>query len=144
MSFMLPGSSRIRASSMVIGESFLLPPSMRDWLPAGHLVWFILDAVEELDLPTFLTLAPRRLGEGRLPAQDGGGAVALCLLHRGPLLPGDRTTRSSCGGRFLRGWPVNGATPNFCWCPYLALLLTGKTLSNELLYLLRAFTEPGR
>ena len=31
-------------------QLFLLPPSMRDWLPEGHLVWFILDAVDQLDL----------------------------------------------------------------------------------------------
>ncbi len=28
----------------------LLPPNMRDWVPEGHLVHFILDAVGELDL----------------------------------------------------------------------------------------------
>jgi transposase len=28
----------------------LLPPNLRDWVPAGHLAHFILDAVEELDL----------------------------------------------------------------------------------------------
>jgi hypothetical protein len=22
-------------------QSFLLPPDLRDWLPAGHLAWFI-------------------------------------------------------------------------------------------------------
>ena len=26
---------------------------MRDWLPEGHLVWFILDAVDQLDLSAF-------------------------------------------------------------------------------------------
>ena len=31
-------------------QLFLLPPFMRDWLPEGHLVWFILDAVDQLDL----------------------------------------------------------------------------------------------
>ena len=35
-------------------QLFLLPPSMRDWLPEGHLVWFILDAVDQLDLSSFL------------------------------------------------------------------------------------------
>jgi len=35
-------------------QLFLLPPSMRDWLLKEHLVWFILDAVEELDLSAFL------------------------------------------------------------------------------------------
>ena len=28
----------------------LLPPNLRDWVPAGHLAHFILDAVEEMDL----------------------------------------------------------------------------------------------
>lgn len=28
----------------------LLPPDLRDWVPADHLAHFILDAVEELDL----------------------------------------------------------------------------------------------
>ena len=28
----------------------LLPPDIRQWVPAGHLVHFIMDAVGELDL----------------------------------------------------------------------------------------------
>ena len=32
------------------GQMLLLPPDMRDWLPDGHLVYFILDVVRELDL----------------------------------------------------------------------------------------------
>ena len=31
-------------------QVLLLPPSMRDWLPEGHLVYFILDVVDGLDL----------------------------------------------------------------------------------------------
>jgi transposase/IS5 family transposase len=31
-------------------QSYLLPPSPSDWLPEGHLVYFILDLVEGLDL----------------------------------------------------------------------------------------------
>ncbi|MFH1609414.1 MAG: transposase [Candidatus Bipolaricaulota bacterium] len=34
-------------------QLFLLPASMREWLPEGHLAWFILDAVEEMDLAAF-------------------------------------------------------------------------------------------
>jgi hypothetical protein len=33
-------------------EELLLPPSLRDWLPEGHLAWFVIDAVGQLDLPT--------------------------------------------------------------------------------------------
>lgn len=29
---------------------FLLPPALQDWLPKGHLVYFILDLMKSLDL----------------------------------------------------------------------------------------------
>jgi transposase len=35
-------------------QPFLLPPDVRDWLPADHLAWFILDVVDQLDLQPFL------------------------------------------------------------------------------------------
>ena len=31
-------------------QMFLMPPSMRDWLPEGHLVYFVSDLVDTLDL----------------------------------------------------------------------------------------------
>ena len=31
-------------------QSLLLPPDLRDWVPAEHLVWFVSDLVDELDL----------------------------------------------------------------------------------------------
>ena len=34
-------------------QGFLLPPDMRDWLPADHLAWFVIDAVKEMDLAAF-------------------------------------------------------------------------------------------
>ena len=34
-------------------QYFLLPPNMREWLPENHLVWFILDAVGQMDLSRF-------------------------------------------------------------------------------------------
>jgi transposase len=34
-------------------QSFLLPPSLRDWLPADHLVWFLISVVAELDTSGF-------------------------------------------------------------------------------------------
>ena len=30
--------------------ALLLPPDLRDWVPANHLAHFILDAVESIDL----------------------------------------------------------------------------------------------
>lgn len=31
-------------------QQYLMPVSLRDWLPADDLAWFVLDAVAELDL----------------------------------------------------------------------------------------------
>jgi transposase len=45
-------------------QTFLLPPDLRDWLPADHLAWFILDVVDQLDLGPFLA-AYRADGHGR-------------------------------------------------------------------------------
>jgi hypothetical protein len=30
-------------------QVLLMPPSLREWLPEGHLAWFVLAAVEEMD-----------------------------------------------------------------------------------------------
>jgi transposase len=34
-------------------QAFLLPPDMREWLPEDHLVWFVLDTVDVLDVSEF-------------------------------------------------------------------------------------------
>jgi transposase len=49
-------------------QPFLLPPDLRDWLPADHLAWFVLDVVDQLDLSPFLA-AYRADGHGH-PAYD--------------------------------------------------------------------------
>ena len=56
-------------------QSFLLPPSMRDWLPEDHLAFFILDVVEQMDLTPFF-LRYRDDGWGA-PAHDPKMMVAL-------------------------------------------------------------------
>jgi transposase len=58
-------------------QELLLPPSLRDWLPEGHLAWFVLDAVSELDLAAFFA-AYRQDGWGRA-AHDPAMMVALVL-----------------------------------------------------------------
>jgi transposase len=35
------------------GQSLLLPPALEDWLPEGHLTYFISDTVDALDLSAF-------------------------------------------------------------------------------------------
>lgn len=34
-------------------QIFLLPPSLREWLPEKDLAWFIIDAVEQVNLKGF-------------------------------------------------------------------------------------------
>jgi transposase len=34
-------------------QLWLMPPSVREWLPEGHLAWFVLDVVAELELAEF-------------------------------------------------------------------------------------------
>src|SRR6201994_3641966 len=58
-------------------QAFLLPPDVREWVPAGHLAWFVIDAVGELDLAAFYGRY-RRDGWGR-PAFDPAVMVALVL-----------------------------------------------------------------
>ncbi|MGI8712447.1 MAG: hypothetical protein ACR2NR_04545, partial [Solirubrobacteraceae bacterium] len=31
-------------------QAFLMPPSLRDWLPSDHLAWFVIETVGKLDL----------------------------------------------------------------------------------------------
>jgi transposase len=58
-------------------QAFLMPPSLRDWVPEDHLVWTILGAVEEMDLSDFYA-DYRADGHGR-PAYDPKMMVALLL-----------------------------------------------------------------
>jgi len=58
-------------------QVFLMPPSVRDWVPEGHLVWTVLDAVGELDLSAFYA-DYRADGHGR-PAYEPSMMVALLL-----------------------------------------------------------------
>ena len=58
-------------------QGFLLPPDVREWLPANHLAWFVMDAVAEMDLSAFYA-AYRADGHGRA-AYEPSLMVALVL-----------------------------------------------------------------
>ena len=58
-------------------QSYLMPPSMRDWLSEGHLAWFIVDAVGQMDVREFYA-AYRSDGWGAA-AYDPGMMVAILL-----------------------------------------------------------------
>ena len=55
----------------------MLPPDVREWLPADHLAWFVVDAVAEMDLSAFYAVY-RADGHGRA-AYEPSAMVALVL-----------------------------------------------------------------
>ena len=59
------------------GQVFLMPPSVADWVPEDHLVWSVLEAVEQLDLSAFYAVY-RADGHGR-PAYEPSMMVSLLL-----------------------------------------------------------------
>jgi hypothetical protein len=34
-------------------QALLLPPDLREWLDQDHLAWFVIEAIEHLDLESF-------------------------------------------------------------------------------------------
>src|SRR3954452_24162114 len=58
-------------------QSFLMPPDVREWLPEDHFAWFVLGAVESMELESFYG-AYRADGRSR-PAFDPAMMVALIL-----------------------------------------------------------------
>jgi len=60
-------------------QGLLLPPSPSDWLPEGHLAWFVIDAVEQLDIDRLLDKY-RVCGKGELAYPP---RVMLALLIYG-------------------------------------------------------------
>src|SRR5271155_3236543 len=58
-------------------QPLLLPADLRDWLPENHLAWFLLAAVERMDLYEFYR--PYNAGGVGRPAHDPQVMVALLL-----------------------------------------------------------------
>lgn len=69
-------------------QQYLMPASLRDWLPEDHLAWFVLDAVGELDLSAFY--APYRDDGWGRKAYEPSMMVALLLYA---YCEGERSSR---------------------------------------------------
>ena len=54
---------RFRTCSL--DQPFLLPPSLDDWLPEGHLARFVARVVDELDLSAIVSKYGRKDGRGK-------------------------------------------------------------------------------
>ncbi len=61
-----------------VDQTLLLPPSMTDWLPEGHLAWFILDLVGQLELSAITDVIHAKDPRGNGP-YDPAMLVALLL-----------------------------------------------------------------
>jgi hypothetical protein len=99
-------------------QRFLLPPDVRDWVPADHLSWFVIDAVGRLDLEGFYS-AYRLDGHGRAayePSMVGRIQPVLSAVesgHAGAVLDGDgRGERKNERGRSAVGVGMGGASPD--------------------------------
>ena len=75
-------------------QGFLLPPDVREWLPADHLAWFVIDAVAEMDLSAFYA-AYRADGHGRA-AYEPSLMVALILYAFATRVRSSRAIECHC------------------------------------------------
>jgi hypothetical protein len=55
-------------------QLLLMAPSLREWLPEGHLAWFVIDAVAEMDLSAFYA----RYRDDRLSSGGRDPALRVC------------------------------------------------------------------
>jgi transposase len=76
------------------GQSFLMPPDVREWLPENHLAWFVLAAVEEMDVEPF-SAAYRCDGRSR-PAYEPAMMVALLLYAYARGIRSSRVIERAC------------------------------------------------
>ena len=53
---LVPSGSRLPLATFLAcdrDKELLMPPSLREWLPEDHFAWFVLAAVDEMDLSAF-------------------------------------------------------------------------------------------
>ena len=73
-----------------LDQGMLLPPSVRDFVPEGHLAHFIRDLVsQELDLSAILGVYTEEKGYPPYPPHPDDGPAALQLLPGALFLPAD-------------------------------------------------------
>jgi transposase len=72
-----------------LNQAYLLPPSLQDWLPEGHLARFVADLVETLDLSAIYAKYEEGDGRGRA-AYDPRMMVRLLIYAYCRGMPGSR------------------------------------------------------
>ena len=77
------------------GQVWLLPPSPIDWLPVNHLVFFLLDLIDQLDLDPILRIYRQKDARGE-KAYDPRMMVVLLLYGYCVGLPSSRKIEKAC------------------------------------------------
>ena len=67
-------TKRFRESTL--DQMYLLPPSLQEWLPEGHLARFVAELCEELKLDKFLARHEERDGRGQAAYTSRGTPTA--------------------------------------------------------------------
>src|SRR3954447_15802795 len=75
-------------------QSFLMPPDVREWLPERHLAWFVIDAVEEMDLDGFY--AAHRVDGRCRPPYDPAMMVAVLVYAYARGIRSSRMIERAC------------------------------------------------
>jgi transposase len=75
-------------------QVLLLPPDLRDWLPADHLARFVIETVQQLDLEAVYSYY-RQDGRGR-PAHDPAMMIALLLYSYAVGVSSSRAIERHC------------------------------------------------
>ena len=102
-------------------QALLLPPSPMDWLPEGHLAYFVLDRVRELDVSGIEDAIQSKDGRGvhdacgRFPAiltADAGDRAPRLLpgAARGERLRSPRTGAVTAEADLTASLQLHGAT----------------------------------
>ena len=91
-------------------QGFLLPPDVRDWVPADHLAWFVIDAVKDIQLEAFYA-AYRADGHGRA-AYEPSMMVTLILYGFATGVRSSRAIERHCREHVVYGVITGNLVPD--------------------------------
>lgn len=77
-------------------QLYLMPPSMREWLPADHLVWFVLDVVSELDITAIEAAVQEKDARGQRPYDPRMMVALLVYSYSSGVYSSRRMARACC------------------------------------------------